>query len=205
MDTLTRLVPFRNRFIGAGLDLAEVVYPPSMFADVSAPGGADGLQRVTHAWEEAGSGYVWQALDVLHVERIDHVVWVTGDPALLERLRTDGVPFTVGPSSNVALWVVDTMTDHPFLELLRAGVPVTINSDDPTYFSGYVDDNYSAVCDTFDLTDSDLAQLAPTSPSESFTSESDRQRWLVSLSVSPEKFRPGHPVGGHGSDWGREV
>ncbi|MGD0556972.1 MAG: adenosine deaminase [Streptosporangiaceae bacterium] len=177
-DTLRRAMPFRDRFIGVGLDSAEVGYPPSLFAGVYGRAAAEGLRLVAHAGEEGDPGYVREALDVLKVERIDHGVRSMEDPELVRRLAAERIPLTVCPLSNVALRVTDTLRGHVLPDMLAAGLTVTVNSDDPAYFGGYVDDNLVAVRDTFGLTREQLAGLARDSFRASFASEADKGRWL---------------------------
>jgi adenosine deaminase len=142
--TLDAALPFRERFVGVGLDSSEKGHPPEKFARVFARAGELGLHRVAHAGEEGPAAYVATALDVLKAERIDHGVRAVDDPALVARLARERVPLTVCPLSNTKLKVYDRMEDHVLADLLAAGVVVTINSDDPAYFGGYVADNYRA-------------------------------------------------------------
>ena len=180
-DTLTKALPFRDRFIGVGLDSAEVGYPPSLFAGVYARAAAEGLRLVAHAGEEGGPDYVREAIDVLNVERIDHGVRSMEDPGLVRRLAADRIPLTVCPLSNVALRVTDVLAGHVLPDMLAAGLAVTVNSDDPAYFGGYVDDNLAAVRDAFGLTPAQLAGLAAESFRASFAPEEDKRRWLAEV------------------------
>ncbi len=140
--TLRAALPYRDRFIGVGLDSSEVGHPPEKFARVFAAARAEGLRVVAHAGEEGPPDYITQALDLLKAERIDHGVRSLEDPALVARLVAGRVPLTVCPLSNVRLRVFDTMADHTLARMLEAGLVVTINSDDPAYFGGYVTDNW---------------------------------------------------------------
>ena len=133
--------------LGIGLDSAEVGYPPSLFATVFARARELGLHCVAHAGEEGPASYVRQALDVLHVERVDHGVHAVDDPSLVSRLAAGGIALTICPLSNFRLQVVDSVADVPVRQLKDAGVDVTINSDDPAYFGGYVAANYEALAD----------------------------------------------------------
>ncbi len=142
--TLDEALPLREHFIGVGLDSSERGHPPEKFARVFAQAGALGLHRVAHAGEEGPPSYIESALDVLHAERIDHGVRCVESPALVERLARDGVALTVCPLSNLKLRVFDQLADHNLAELLHAGIKATINSDDPAYFGGYVNDNFIA-------------------------------------------------------------
>ena len=135
-------MPFREHFVGIGLDSSERGHPPEKFARVFARCRELGLRLVAHAGEEGPPAYVWSALDVLKVERIDHGVRSVDDPALLQRLAADQVPLTVCPLSNVKLCVYPTMAQHQLPQLLEAGLVATINSDDPAYFGGYINQNF---------------------------------------------------------------
>jgi adenosine deaminase len=181
MATLDQALPFRDRFIGVGLDSAEVGYPPALFADVYARAASAGLRLVAHAGEEGPPEYVREALDVLHVERIDHGVRSMEDPALVARLREERVPLTVCPLSNVALNVVGAVGEHMLPSMLEAGLAATINSDDPAYFGGYVDDNVAAVRAAFGLGDDVLATLARNSFEACFAPAADKERWLAEV------------------------
>jgi len=139
-----------------GLDSAEVGNPPSAFREVFAAAEQLGLRKVAHAGEEGPPAYVWEALDVLGVERVDHGIRAVEDAVLLRRLASDRVPLTVCPLSNLRLRCVESLEQHPLPQLLDAGVLVTINSDDPAYFGGYVAENYLAVQRSLGL---DLAAL----------------------------------------------
>ena len=144
-ETLEAAMPFRDRFVGVGLDSSERGHPPEKFARVFARAGELGLHRVAHAGEEGPAEYVRTALDLLHVERLDHGVRAVDDPALVERLVRERVPLTVCPLSNVKLCVYGSMTEHALPALLARGVCVTVNSDDPAYFGGYLYANYEAL------------------------------------------------------------
>jgi len=177
MATLDAALPFRDQFIGVGLDSAEVGYPPVLFKDVYQRAAAEGLRLVAHAGEEGPPEYVAEALDVLRAERIDHGVRSLEDAALVERLRAERVPLTVCPLSNVALKVVGSMREHMVKGMLDAGLAVTVNSDDPAYFGGYVDDCLAAVRDAFALSADAMAGLARTSFDACFADDADKARW----------------------------
>ncbi|MEP7302185.1 MAG: adenosine deaminase [Caldimonas sp.] len=144
LQTLQEALPFRRHFIGVGLDSSERGNPPEKFARVFAEAGRLGLHRVAHAGEEGPPAYIESALDVLKVERIDHGVRCLEDPALVRRLAAERMPLTVCPLSNVKLCVYPDMAAHQLATLLDAGLCVTVNSDDPAYFGGYVNDNFLA-------------------------------------------------------------
>lgn len=174
MDVLEQLLALGAPLLGVGLDSAEVGYPPSLFAGVFAAARDAGLELVAHAGEEGPPAYIWQALDVLGVSRIDHGIRCLEDEALVGRLVADRIPLTVCPLSNVRLRAVDTLAEHPLPEMMRRGLVVTVNSDDPAYFGGYVDDNYAQLAATFGLDDAALAALAGNGVQASFISDERR-------------------------------
>ncbi len=162
--------------LGIGLCSTEVGNPASRFAEVFARAQADGLHTVAHAGEEGDASYVRDVLDALHVERIDHGVRAAEDPELVARLVAEQVPLTVCPLSNVVLKGVRDLTVHPLADLLRHGVRVTVNSDDPAYFGGYLDDNVEAVRTALGLTDAEIRTLALNSITSSFAPADEKQR-----------------------------
>ena len=172
---------FRDSFIGVGLDSTEVGHPPVLFQQVYAMAAAEGLRLVAHAGEEGGPDYVRGALDLLQVERVDHGVRSMEDPELVARLRDQQIALTVCPLSNVALRVVSALGDHMLPAMLDAGLLATVNSDDPAYFGGYVDDNLAAVQREFGFGDERLAQLARNSFDACFAPEADKQRWKAEV------------------------
>jgi adenosine deaminase len=169
--TLSAALTRRERLLGVGLDSAEVGYPPSLFQDVFARARAEGLHAVAHAGEEGPAAYVVEALDLLGAERIDHGIRSLDDPALIERLARDRIPLTVCPLSNQRLQATPDLAQHPLHRLAEAGVPVTINSDDPAYFGGYVGHNFIAVRDALGLTTVQAEHYARTSIDASFASD----------------------------------
>ena len=185
LATLEQAMPWRHHFIGVGLDSSERGNPPEKFARVFAKARAAGLHLVAHAGEEGPPGYIRTALDMLHVERIDHGVRCVDDPSLVQRLATERVPLTVCPLSNVKLRVFDTMADHNLGQLLEAGLCATVNSDDPAYFGGYLNANF---IDTFAalprLGARQAWQLARNSFDASFAPEADKQRWRAALDAA---------------------
>ena len=164
-----------------GLDSGEVGNPPEKFASVFARARAEGLHAVAHAGEEGPPEYIWQALDMLEVERIDHGVRCLEDPRLVDRLVGERVPLTVCPLSNVRLRVVDTVADHPLRRLVDQGLCATANSDDPAYFGGYVGDNFAAVQTALRLSDAQLVLLARNSFEASFLDDTERAEHLSEL------------------------
>jgi adenosine deaminase len=181
MATLEEALPHRDRIDGVGLDSAELGHPPSVFAEVFQRARGEGFAAVAHAGEEGPPGYVWEALDQLQVVRIDHGVRSMEDPALVDRLVSDQVPLTVCPLSNVKLRVVPDLEHHPLATMLRRGLRVTANSDDPAYFGGYVADNLTAVAVALDLDRREVHQLARNSFLSSWLYPTDRDRQLAAL------------------------
>ena len=159
-QTLQQAMPFRDQFFAVGLDSSEKGHPPSKFERVFAKARAEGVLAVAHAGEEGPPEYIWQALDLLKVNRIDHGVRAAEDPALLDRLADEQVPLTVCPLSNIKLCVFPDMAQHNILELLERGLNVTVNSDDPAYFGGYVLENFTALRDGLGMTEDQARRLA---------------------------------------------
>ena len=180
--TLEQALPYRDRFIGVGLDSSERGHPPEKFARVFARCRELGLHLVAHAGEEGPPAYIESALDVLKVERIDHGVRCTESPALVQRLARERMPLTVCPLSNVKLCVFDTLAQHNLPALLDAGLCATINSDDPAYFGGYVNQNY---VETFaalpQLTARHARLLAANSFEASFATRAQKDGWMREL------------------------
>jgi adenosine deaminase len=187
-DTLEQALPYSDQFIGVGLDSSELGHPPEKFARVFARCAELGLHRVAHAGEEGPPAYVWSALDVLKVERIDHGVQSAKDPALLARLAKDRIPLTVCPLSNQKLCVFPDLKDHNLRTLLDAGLVVTINSDDPAYFGGYLNDNFVQTFAALHLSTQHAWTLAYHSIAASFAPEADKQRWVHALNETFERF-----------------
>lgn len=179
-DTLWTALPLRERYAdlwtGIGLDSSERGNPPEKFARVFARCKELGFHLVAHAGEEGPAAYVADALDVLRVERIDHGVHSEDDPVLMRRLIDQRVPLTVCPLSNLKLRVVDDLSRHNLARMLRAGVNVTLNSDDPAYFGGYLLDNYVASATALDLTPEEIRELAANSLAASFLPATDKAR-----------------------------
>ena len=175
--TLEQAIPFKDQIIGVGLDSSEVGHPPSKFERVFAKAREEGFLIVAHAGEEGPAEYVWEALDLLKVNRIDHGVRSEEDPKLMQRLIREKMPLTVCPLSNLKLCVVDDMADHNIRRLLQQGVHVTVNSDDPSYFGGYMNDNFIAIAESLDLTADELKTLAINSFEASFISDEEKLKW----------------------------
>jgi len=186
MATLEAALPHRERIAAVGLDSAEVGNPPEKFRAVFDRAREEGFLTVAHAGEEGPPEYVTGALDALGVVRIDHGISCLGDPALVARLAEDMVPLTVCPLSNVKLKAVADMTAHPLRRMMEAGLMVTVNSDDPAYFGGYVVDNYMAVVDALGLTRDDVIQLARNSFDAAFMPVPDKRRHLEAIEAYAE-------------------
>ncbi|NUP74441.1 MAG: adenosine deaminase [Sinomonas sp.] len=164
--------------LGLGLDSAEVGYPPSLFARTFERAREAQLRVVAHAGEEGGPDYVWEALDLLGAERIDHGIRSLEDPALVRRLVSEQIPLTVCPLSNVRLRAVPSIEEHPLPAMLDLGLKVTINSDDPAYFGGYLDSNVEALRRAFGFGTDEFETLARNSISASFISDADKRQLL---------------------------
>ncbi|OTG59166.1 adenosine deaminase [Acinetobacter sp. ANC 3903] len=180
-ETLAQALPFKDRIIAVGLDSSEVGHPPAKFERVFAKAREAGFLVVAHAGEEGPAEYVWQALDLLHVNRVDHGVRSEEDPKLMQRLIAEKMPLTVCPLSNLKLCVVEDMAQHNIRRLLQQGVHVTVNSDDPSYFGGYMNDNFIAITQALDLTNAELKQLAKNSFEASFISDVEKQKWAQEI------------------------
>ena len=181
MATLSAALTFRDQIAAVGLDSAERGHPPAKFAEVFGRARAEGLRAVAHAGEEGPADYIRQALDLLRVERIDHGVRCEEDPALVAELAARRVPLTMCPLSNVKLRVVSSLEEHNLRRLLDRGLCVTINSDDPAYFGGYVGANYLAAQRALGLTRDEVCRLARNAFEASFLAEGERQHYLAEL------------------------
>jgi len=182
LATLEAALPYRDEFVGVGLDSSEMGHPPEKFARVFARARELGLRLVAHAGEEGPPAYIRSALDVLHVERIDHGVRCLEDPALVERLARERIPLTVCPLSNVKLCVFDDLGGHNIPALLAAGLCVTVNSDDPAYFGGYVNDNFVQLFESLpNLTARDAYTMLRNSFEGSFVDDEDKGLWIAEL------------------------
>jgi adenosine deaminase len=181
MAMLEAALPYRDAIVAVGLDSGEAGNPPEKFRDVFDRARAEGFLAVAHAGEEGPPEYIWQALDVLDVRRIDHGVRCTEDDRLIERLVAQQTPLTVCPFSNVKLRVFPDLQHHNFGELLERGLLVTINSDDPAYFGGYVADNYIGTSAALGLTADQMIQVARNSFVASFLPEAERQHHLDAI------------------------
>ena len=181
METLEQAGPFLSWITAVGLDSSELGNPPSKFEVVYRQAREMGLLAVAHAGEEGPPEYIWEALDLLGARRIDHGVRCLEDDRLVARLAAEQVPLTVCPLSNVKLRVFPTLREHNLPLLLERGLLVTINSDDPPYFGGYVEENFRAVADVLDLGVAEIAQLARNSFVASFLDEPVKQGHLAAV------------------------
>ncbi len=181
LATLETALAHKDKIIGVGLDSSEKDNPPAKFHQVFARARQEGFRLVAHAGEEGPPEYVYEALDLLKVDRIDHGNASMQDPALIRRLVDEQMPLTVCPLSNTKLCVVAAMQQHPLPQMLQAGMNVTINSDDPAYFGGYINENYTAVSDILGNDKNLLAQLARNSFRASFIEEAQRTGLLAEL------------------------
>ncbi|MDT8991113.1 adenosine deaminase [Curvibacter sp. APW13] len=185
---LEEVMPMREKIVGIGLASSEAGHPPEKFARVFARAKELGFRLVAHAGEEAGPEYIYSALDVLHVERIDHGVQAIRDPELVRRLARESVPLTVCPISNLKLKVVHRLQDHCLGALLDAGVCATVNSDDPAYFGGYINENYTQTFAALPLNATHAYQLARNSFQASFMEEAQRKQCIERLDKVFETF-----------------
>lgn len=182
-ETLQEAEPFLESYIGVGLDSSELGYPPEKFQRVYARAKEMGLKLCAHAGEEGPPEYVWGALDVLHVDRIDHGNRAMEDPVLISRLVESGMTLTVCPLSNLRLCVIDEMRDSPLKQMLGAGMVATVNSDDPAYFGGYMNANFEAAAEALEFSNTEIVTLAENSFKGSFLLEADKVRHLAEIAA----------------------
>ena len=182
--TLEQARPWLSRLTGVGLDSSELGHPPAKFARVLAAARDLGLKVMVHAGEEGPPAYVWEAVDLIAVDRIDHGNRALEDDALVRRLAADGTTLTVCPLSNLKLCVVPDLAAHPLKRMLDLGLAVTVNSDDPAYFGGYLADNYVKTAQALGLTRGEIVQLARNSFSGSFLPDGDKARWLAAVDAA---------------------
>lgn len=184
LKMLRSMKPYRDRILALGLASMEVGYPPSLFERMFEEARDWGWKTVAHAGEEGPPEYIWEALDILKVDRIDHGVRCEEDPDLVRRLVDERIPLTVCPLSNVCLRVFPTLAEHNLARLLRAGVVVTINSDDPPYFGGYVNDNYIESARHLHLTEAELVELAKNSFRSAFIPDQQKDEYVQAVEQS---------------------
>lgn len=191
MATLDEALPYADRIVAVGLDSAEVGHPPSKFEKVFERARQAGMLTVAHAGEEGPPAYVWEAINLLKVSRIDHGVRSLEDPVLVKHLVDTAMPLTVCPLSNVKLRVFEDLKKHNLKKMLDVGIKATVNSDDPAYFGGYVGDNFRAVREALSLTDDDLFRLAVNSIESSFIQSDEKTRYLKLLENAKVKGSQG--------------
>ena len=175
MKTLEQALPHKDKIIGVGLDSSELGHPPEKFTEVFERAKAEGFHIVAHAGEEGPPEYVIQALDLLKVERIDHGNRALEDTALTQRIADEGMALTVCPLSNLKLCVVDDLKNHPIKKMLAAGLKATINSDDPAYFGGYMNENFLQLAEAVELSKEEVATLARNGFEAAFISDAEKQ------------------------------
>lgn len=177
IETLKSLIPYKDKIIAIGLDSSEVGYPPSKFKTLFSLAKQEGFLLVAHAGEEGDSGYIWEALE-LGVSRIDHGVRCTEDAKLVQYLKQKHIPLTVCPLSNLKLKVFKHPSEHNLVELLREGLCVTINSDDPSYFGGYMNDNFRLIVENFDLSEEEMVDLSVNAIKASFLPQNKKEKLM---------------------------
>ena len=187
-ECLEEALPLRGKIVGIGLASSEVGHPPEKFAKVYARAKQLGFRLVAHAGEEAPPAYIWSALDVLKVERIDHGVQAIHDATLMQRLAKDKIPLTVCPLSNLKLRVFPTLTQHNLRRMLDAGIVATVNSDDPAYFGGYINANFTQTIAALGMTAAHAYQLARNSFDASFIDGPLRAQYVHRLDEVFEAF-----------------
>jgi len=178
IKTLEVSLPYKDKIIGVGLDSSELGNPPSKFAEVFQKAKKEGFKLVAHAGEEAGVSYIYEALDILNIDRIDHGVQSINSEELMERLKNEQMPLTVCPNSNIELKVFKDYGSHNIKELLDYGLNVTINADDPAYFKGYLNQNFLNLCEHLPLTKNDIIKLVKNSFNSSFISDNLKKEYL---------------------------
>jgi adenine deaminase len=188
MKTLEEAVPFRDWIKAVGLDSAEVGNPPSKFKDIFDNARKLGFITVAHAGEEGPAGYVWEALDLLKVSRIDHGNNALDDDGLIKELIRLKIPLTICPLSNHKLRVVNNLEDHPLKKMMNMGLEVTINSDDPAYFGGYINENYSAMASALSLSKEDIYRIAKNSFNASFLDDVEKDLLNQKVDLYMDKF-----------------
>ncbi|NRA87093.1 MAG: adenosine deaminase [Rhizobiales bacterium] len=188
INTLKDAIKFKHLIDGVGLDSSELGHPPSKFVNVFKMARDEGFKLVAHAGEEGPVEYIYEALDLLNIDRIDHGNSCMNDPKLVARIAKEKIALTVCPLSNTKLCVVDDMKNHPLKKMLDAGIVATINSDDPAYFGGYMNDNYSAVANALNLSKADLVQLAKNGFTGSFLSPEEINKHLIAIDQYAENY-----------------
>ena len=181
MKTLEAAIPFKEKIIAVGLDSSEIGNPPSKFQRVFEKAHKEGFLAVAHAGEEGSAFYIWEALKLLHVRRVDHGNHALDDKSLVEYLTQKQIPLTICPLSNIRLKVVKNLKKHPLKKMMKSGLLVCINSDDPAYFGGYIGDNYQAIADALLLSKEELLQLAKNSFQASFLNIDEKKKMIEAV------------------------
>ncbi len=187
--TLEEALPYRNWIAGIGLDSSELGNPPSKFERVFAKAREEGFAVVAHAGEEGPAAYIWEALDLLKVVRIDHGNRAMEDDRLMHRLAETQMPLTLCPLSNLELKVVQDLKDHPIVKMMDRNLLVTVNSDDPAYFGGYMNENYIGIAKALDLSKQQIAQLVKNSFTASWLSDDEKAQYLASIDQFSNNFQ----------------
>lgn len=183
-ETFEQALAFKDDIIGVGLDSSELDNPPSKFTDVFKAAKEQGFKLVAHAGEEADYSYIYEALDLLNIERIDHGVQSINSPELMQRLKDEQVPLTVCPNSNIELKVFDSYEQHNIKALLDYGLNISVNSDDPAYFKGYINQNFINLYDHIDLSDADIIKLVKNSFRSAFISDELKASYLAQVDAA---------------------
>lgn len=189
LQSLADAEPWLSRIAGVGLDSSEIGHPPSKFRRAFAAARDKGMKLVAHAGEEGPPEYVWEALDLLRIDRIDHGNRALEDGQLVERIVADGQTLTVCPLSNLKLCVIEDIADSPIRRMLDLGIRATVNSDDPAYFGGYVNANFHAVAEALDLSIDEIATLARNSFAGSFLGDADKNRHIAAVETLASCYR----------------
>ncbi len=181
IETFKQALPYKHLIQAVGLDSSEKNFPPAIFREVYKMAREEGFKAVAHAGEEGPAEYVWEALYELKIERVDHGNHSLDDPKLIEYLVDKKIPLTVCPLSNLKLKVINDMKNHPLKKMLDFGLVVSINSDDPAYFGGYMNENFVSVAEALNLTKNDLIMLAKNSFTSSFISEEEKKKYISQI------------------------
>jgi adenosine deaminase len=189
MKTLDEALAYKDCIIAVGLNSTEIGHPPSKFQEVFTRARKEGFLAVAHAGEEGPAEYIWEALDLLKVSRVDHGIHSLDDDRLVEELVRRKIPLTVCPLSNLKLNVVNKIEAHPLKEMMQRGLAVTINSDDPAYFGGYLNENYLTVAHVFNLTKEDIYKLAKNSFNASFLDEGEKVEMLLKVDEYMKQYK----------------
>ncbi len=189
METLEQALPYKQHIIGVGLDSSEVGHPPAKFERVFKKAESEGFLTVAHAGEEGPAEYIWEAIRLLNVKRIDHGNRCLDDDNLVNYIARHKIPLTLCPLSNLKLKVVPDLSNHPVKKLLQRGIVATINSDDPAYFGGYINENFEALADAVNLTENDIITLVKNSFNASFISDEMKQQYLFLVDDFVQQYR----------------